>query len=295
MLDIIKLAKSIHAFLIEYSFNKRSLRVCSVFLFLGLIFILFSSPKFLIESTLIENRAGFSGQSLGGLSDIIQLSDEGGGEYYEKFTSSLYSVSTAERLWEMGWGNIIYANNDAKDQNKIRKPIGITSRLGSIFLGYPLRKYYSPLDLKSYISRNVVVRKFSRNSKKIIVTMITADKEFGIKFLNDVIIQGDYVVKEHELTTAQARTNALTKQLVKSKNSIVSNALSSLLNTQYYTLASLENDLPYSVYFIDYPNSEEKPISPNIPLVLFCLLLIGLVSSTTYSFFSKNKDKFILE
>ena len=45
-------------------------------------------------------------------------------EYYEKFTSSLYSVSTAERLWEMGWGNIIYANNDAKDQNKIRKPIG---------------------------------------------------------------------------------------------------------------------------------------------------------------------------
>ena len=238
MLDIIKLAKSIHAFLSEYSFNKRSLRVCSVFLFLGLIFILFSSPKFLIESTLIENRAGFSGQSLGGLSDIIQLSDEGGSEYYEKFTSSLYSVSTAERLWEMGWGNIIYANNDAKDQNKIRKPIGITSRLGSIFLGYPLRKYYSPLDLKSYISRNVVVRKFSRNSKKIIVTMITADKEFGIKFLNDVIIQGDYVVKEHELTTAQARTNALTKQLVKSKNSIVSNALSSLLNTQYYTLAS---------------------------------------------------------
>ena len=271
------------------SFNKRSLRVCSVFLFLGLIFILFSSPKFLIESTLIENRAGFSGQSLGGLSDIIQLSDEGGSEYYEKFTSSLYSVSTAERLWEMGWGNIIYANNDAKDQNKIRKPIGITSRLGSIFLGYPLRKYYSPLDLKSYISRNVVVRKFSRNSKKIIVTMITADKEFGIKFLNDVIIQGDYVVKEHELTTAQARTNALTKQLVKSKNSIVSNALSSLLNTQYYTLASLENDLPYSVYFIDYPNSEEKPISPNIPLVLFCLVLIGLVSSTTYSFFSKNE------
>ena len=83
-------------------------------------------------------------------------------------------------------------------------------------------KIYSPLDLKSYISRNVVVRKFSRNSKKIIVTMITADKEFGIKFLNDVIIQGDYVVKEHELTTAQARTNALTKQLVKSKNSIVS-------------------------------------------------------------------------
>ena len=78
MLDIIKLAKSIHAFLSEYSFNKRSLRVCSVFLFLGLIFILFSSPKFLIESTLIENRAGFSGQSLGGLSDIIQLSDEVG-------------------------------------------------------------------------------------------------------------------------------------------------------------------------------------------------------------------------
>ena len=33
--------------------------------------------------------------------------------------------------------------------------------------------------------------------------MITADKEFGIKFLNDVIIQGDYVVGEYELTTAQ--------------------------------------------------------------------------------------------
>ena len=77
MLDIIKLAKSIHAFLSEYSFNKRSLRVCSAFLFLGLIFILFSSPKFLIESTLIENRLIFWAKS-GGLSDIIQLSDEGG-------------------------------------------------------------------------------------------------------------------------------------------------------------------------------------------------------------------------
>ena len=72
------------------------------------------------------------------------------------------------RLWEMGWGNIIYANNDAKDQNKIRKPIGITSRLGSIFLGYPLRKYYSPLDLKSYISRNVVVGNFLEIQKKLL-------------------------------------------------------------------------------------------------------------------------------
>ena len=267
MFDVIKIAKSIYAFLSEYSFNKRSLRFCSIFLFIGLMIILFSSPKFLVESILIENRAGFSGQNIGGLSDIIQLSEDGGSEHYEKFTSSIYSVSTAERLWEMGWGNEIYANNDAKDQDKIRKPIGITSRLGSIFLGYPLRKYYSPLDLKSYVSNNIVVRKFSRSSKKIVVTMITADKEFGIRFLNDVIIQGDYVVKEHELTTAQARTNALTKQLVKSKNSIVSNALSSLLNTQYYTLASLENNLPI-VYYLDYPNAEEKLISPNILLIL---------------------------
>ena len=67
----------------------------------------------------------------------------------------------------MGWGNEIYANNDAKDQDKIRKPIGITSRLGSIFLGYPLRKYYSPLDLNRMFSNNIVVRKFSRSSKKL--------------------------------------------------------------------------------------------------------------------------------
>ena len=105
MLDIIKIAKSIYAFLSEYSFNKRSLRFCSIFLFIGLMIILFSSPKFLVESILIENRAGFSGQNIGGLSDIIQLSEDGGSEHYEKFTSSIYSVSTAERLWEMGWGN----------------------------------------------------------------------------------------------------------------------------------------------------------------------------------------------
>ena len=50
---------------------------------------------------------------------------------------------------------------------KLGSRLELHQDLAQYFLGYPLRKYYSPLDLKSYVSNNIVVRKFSRSSKKL--------------------------------------------------------------------------------------------------------------------------------
>ena len=63
------------------------------------------------------------------------------------------------------------------------------------------------------------------------------------------------------------------KQLASSRNSSISSAIATTINSEYFKIANLENDMPYHIYIIDPPHSSEYPISPNFIAIIFSNLI----------------------
>jgi len=75
-----------------------------------------------------------------------------------------------------------------------------------------------------------------------------------------------------------------------SKNAIVTSGLSNLLNSAYFSLVTLESDLPYFVIIVDKANSSETPVSPNIFIIIFANLVLFFSLSAFVSYFRANKE-----
>ena len=106
-----------------------------------------------------------------------------------------------------------------------------------------------------------------------------------------IIIIADGQAKQKALAISSARIQSAMNELQNPKNSLVNNGLSSILNSEYFKVASLSNDLPYYVYFVDMPSASEYPISPNTAAVFLADLIIFFIFGIFFSYVSKNKEE----
>jgi hypothetical protein len=214
---------------------------------------------------------------------------EGGS--FGDFKSNMHSYALAQRMWQQGWGSKIYGNGDLDKEyfNKIPKRHQIKDRLAAYLMGYDLFKYYSAHDLQSHIKRNYSPDK-SRYNKNITISTLHSDKEHAIEFMNALIVETDNYGKESLIQKSNEIIVSTFKQLATSRNSSMSSALSSTINSEYFKIANLENDMPYHIDIIDPPHSSEYPVSPNIMAIIFSNSIIFFCLSILFSFFLKNKE-----
>jgi hypothetical protein len=273
----------------EYIFNKITLRSVLFSFIFSIIILLLSNPQFSVSATLLENKEPQQGGQLNGLAIAFQTQDD---DLYQKFRANVFSSTTAKDLWIQGWGSKIFdSNNKFEDDNKIIKPQGLFTRFNAFLLGYDLNPYYSHLDLKSYIARKVGVRKAPRSSDFTVMMFTVNNKEQTENFIYDLIITADSDAKQKALRVSRARIQSAMSELKNPKNSFVNNALSSVLNAEYFKVASLSNDLPYYVYFVDMPNATEHPVSPNAFAVFLADIIIFFIFGIMFSYVSKNKEE----
>ena len=135
------------------------------------------------------------------------------------------------------------------------------------------------------------MRKAPRSSDFTVMMLAGGNKDIAIDFIYDVIITADNDAKQKALTVSRARIQSAMNELKNPKNSLVNNGLSSILNSEYFKVASLSNDLPYYVYFVDLPNSSEHPISPNAAAIFLADLIIFVILGILISYFKKNKEE----
>ena len=128
-------------------------------------------------------------------------------------------------------------------------------------------------------------------SSKIVAEMQSADVEFAKEFLDAIIYIADSEAKKGEIELTRSRIESLKEGLKDSKNAIVTSGLSNLLNSAYFSLVTLESDLPYFVIIVDKAGSSETPITPNIYIIIFSNLVIFLSLSTFISYFRTNKEQ----
>jgi len=155
--------------------------------------------------------------------------------------------------------------------------------------GYELPRFYTYYDLQTYIQSSVKVNK-DMYGYELLVSMFSSNKDFAINFLDDVIRASDLVAKKSEIKKARAKISALTRDLASLKNSSMTSAFSERINSEYFKIASLDNDLPYFISVLDPPRSSPYPISPNILFIILSNLIIFIFIGVSIEFFRKNKD-----
>jgi hypothetical protein len=292
----LRLKERIHVledFFYEYMFTKRSIYALGISLVFSFILIQNSTLQFNISSTLKDSgQASEMRAGLGGVAGQLMIGgDTSAGGSFGEFNLNMHSFALAQRMWQQGWGSKIYGNGDLDEEyfNKIPKGQQTSDRLAAYLMGYDLNKYYSAHDLQSYIKRNYAPDK-KRGSQQITISTLHSDKEHAIEFMNALIIETDNYGKESLIQKSNEIIASTFKQLATSRNSSMSSALSSTINSEYFKIANLENDMPYHIDIIDPPHSSEYPVSPNITAIIFSNLITFFFLSILFSFFLKNKE-----
>ena len=287
----IEYSANVKQFVLEYCFTKTVL-IMGLFSILFSTFVLFNStPVFHITSVVLPvNQQPQNQISSSQFAQLLSTAGSTQGAKHDtKISSSVRYADTAMMLWDE-WGLKIF-NSDSgnKDLNKISQDHKFLDRLMSWIGGYELPMYYTYHDLQTYI-RNSVKIDTDLYGYEVMVHMYSSNTDFAVNFLDDVIRTGDLVAKNFEIKKSRANIVALTRDLASLKNLSMTSAFSDRINSEYYKISTLDNDLPYFISVLDAPRSSPYPISPNALFILLSNLIIFSFLGMLFEFFKKNKD-----
>ena len=279
-------------FFLELVFVKRSLYAVGASLLLSCYIIQTSTPLFYVSSTLREANIATSNPSMAsGVASALLGGGSNSSGSTETFHSNMDSYLLAQTMWNKGWGSKVYGNGDMNEEyfNTIPKRHSLSDRLGAFILGYDLHDYFSAYDLQGYIKGNMVLSQRQGQSNVTISTM-TTNKDFAIEIMNAVILETDLYSKQRLILKSNEIIAATYSQLAVSKNSMIAAALANTINSEYFKIANLENDLPHLLDVIDPPHSSEYPIAPKVSAIFISSAIIFLFASILFSFIQKNKE-----
>jgi hypothetical protein len=277
----------------EFVLVKRSLHAIGASLLFSFFIVQISTPSFFVSASLMEAETSSStAMDMGSAAALFGVSvnaDKSGPT--DEFRSNMNSYFLAQRMWNKGWGSKIFGNGDMNEVyfNKIPKRHTILDRVGSFISGYDLYDYFSAYDLQDYIQNTIVVRQRIGDTNVLVATQ-TKDKDFAIEFMNAVILETDQYAKDRLILKSNEIISATYSQLAVSKNSMIAAALANTINSEYFKIANLENDLPHLLDVIDPPHSSEYPIAPKVSAIFLSSAIIFLFGSILFSFIQKNKE-----
>jgi hypothetical protein len=277
----------------ELVFVKRSLHAIGASLLFSCFIVQISTPSFSVSSTLMEADTSSTSTSMdmGAATALFGAASADKSGPAEEFRSNMNSYFLAQRMWSKGWGSKIFGNGDMNEEyfNKIPKRHTIPDRVGAFISGYELYNYFSAYDLQGFIQSTIEVRQ-RLGETNVVLSTKTESKDFAIEFMNAVILETDQYAKERLILKSNEIISATYSQLAVSKNSMIASALASTINSEYFKIANLENDLPHLLDVIDPPHSSEYPIAPKVSAIFLSSAIIFLFASILFSFIQKNKE-----
>ena len=139
--------------------------------------------------------------------------------------------------------------------------------------------------------KNAVETKIDFDAYELQVWMYSTNVELTKEFLNDVILSADRNAKRMAMERSRAIIAALKRDLTEAKNSSIMTVFSEKINNEYYNIASLNNELPYFITYLDTPRANPYPVSPNILAIYLSNLIIFIFIGVGINFWQKNKDE----
>ena len=276
----------------ELVFVKRSLYALGASLLVSCFIVLTSTPSFYVSSSLMQaDTSSSTAVDIGAASSALLGASADTSKPADEFRSNMTSYLLAQRMWDKGWGSKVFGNGDMNEEyfNKIPKSHTITDRFVAFISGYELYDYFTAYDLQGFIQGTIAVAQPVGNPNVVLSTK-TKSKDFAVEFMNAVILETDQYTKERLILKSNEIISATYSQLAVSKNSMIASALASTINSEYFKIANLENNLPYLLDVVDPPHSSEYPVAPKVSAIFLSSAIIFLFASILFSFLQKNKE-----
>jgi hypothetical protein len=287
---IIRILQECKIILLEYILTKKVLWLALASLPFSLYFISTAVPNFYVSAVILPtDTEPQTASKIETLASVFTSSAKEGGSKNAKFISSAKSSDTAKALWDKWALTLFNGDPKNKDVDKIPQRHSVVQRTTAWLVGYDLPEYLTYLDLQSYI-RSSIRFTIDFNAFEIDVRTYSSNVDLTIEFLDDVIMAADSVAKKQQIIKSEVLIKTLKRDITNAKNSSIIGIFSEKINNEYYKIATLDNDLPYYITYIDRPRSSPYPISPNVLAIIFSNLILFIFIGVGINFWKKNKD-----
>ena len=258
------------------------------FLFISLIYSFSLSPKYqIIADVKLKDESGNA--SLPSSSAVLSLITGGGaGNNFWDFYNIVFSTEVAEKLWEKGYDQKIFASNfDTKSETFKRNP-KLWDLIKSWIIGYDLNNEINFVDLRNHIKSEVDLEDLTEEQNLLRFTISTGNPDLYETLLADLIRVTDDSIKQRERSKNTNKIVFLSDKIASVSDVEIKNAMIGLLKEQLLNESLVEQDNFYSIEVLEQPRRSKNPDFINLQFIYLGFTFIGFMLSVLVLYIRKR-------
>lgn len=258
------------------------------FLFISLIYSFSLSPKYqIIADVKLKDESGNA--SLPSSSSVLSLITGGGaGNNFWDFYNIVFSTEVAEKLWEKGYDQKIFASNfDTKSETFKRNP-KLWDVIKSWIIGYDLNNEINFVDLRNHIKSEVDLEDLTEEQNLLRFTISTGNPDLYETLLTDLIRVTDDSIKQRERSKNTNKIVFLSDKISSVSDVEIKNAMIGLLKEQLLNESLVEQDNFYSIEVLEQPRRSKNPDFINLQFIYLGFTFIGFMLSVLVLYIRKR-------
>ena len=258
------------------------------FLFISLIYSFSLSPKYQIIAD-IKLKGETGNASLPSSSSVLSLITGGGaGNNFWDFYNIVFSTEVAEKLWEKGYDQKIFASNfDTKSETFKRNP-KLWDVIKSWIIGYDLNNEINFVDLRNHIKSEVDLEDLTEEQNLLRFTISTGNPDLYETLLTDLIRVTDDSIKQRERSKNTNKIVFLSDKIASVSDVEIKNAMIGLLKEQLLNESLVEQDNYYSIEVLEQPRRSKNPDFINLQFIYLGFTFIGFMLSVLVLYIRKR-------
>ena len=258
------------------------------FLFISLIYSFSLSPKYqIIADVKLKDESGNA--SLPSSSSVLSLITGGGaGNNFWDFYNIVFSTEVAEKLWEKGYDQKIFASSfDTKSETFKRNP-KLWDVIKSWIIGYDLNNEINFVDLRNHIKSEVDLEDLTEEQNLLRFTISTGNPDLYETLLTDLIRVTDDSIKQRERSKNTNKIVFLSDKIASVSDVEIKNAMIGLLKEQLLNESLVEQDNYYSIEVLEQPRRSKNPDFINLQFSYLGFTFIGFMLSVLVLYIRKR-------
>mgnify|MGYP001218373604 FL=1 len=258
------------------------------FLLISLIYSFSLSPKYqIIADVKLKDESGNA--SLPSSSSVLSLITGGGaGNNFWDFYNIVFSTEVAEKLWEKGYDQKIFASSfDTKSETFKRNP-KLWDVIKSWIIGYDLNNEINFVDLRNHIKSEVDLEDLTEEQNLLRFTISTGNPDLYETLLTDLIRVTDDSIKQRERSKNTNKIVFLSDKIASVSDVEIKNAMIGLLKEQLLNESLVEQDNFYSIEVLEQPRRSKNPDFINLQFIYLGFTFIGFMLSVLVLYIRKR-------
>ena len=259
----------------------------------GVIYSFTLIPEFSVTGVIGPNIAATGGRSESSTASFVRslnnMATGGSGEnaVISEFYEAMYTYPTAKILWDKGYNKVFFGDsyNEQEDKYLLEEP-SLSTKFGSWILDYDLdllNKEITPVNLQDLITAKIIYTDPGFNlSANVDFVAITSNPALWERFMLDVFLATDQVLKENKIAYANSQISFLEKKLETVSNVGVRSVMFDSIQKHVLVLTLASSELPYSMQVIEEPRRSNNVIRPSLLFIYGVFSFLGFAIPLIY-------------